>query len=123
MTVLTEGKHTGEFIGERALGDAYHNDAGTVITGQNLQTGHVVGLITASSKFTILAPAGADGSQTAAGIMFDACNATAADKAGVVMRRGPALVNGNDLVWPGGITGPQKTAAIAQLLVLGIKVL
>jgi hypothetical protein len=123
MTTLTEGKHAGEFIGESAMGDAYHNDAGTVITGQNLVSGTVVGIITASGKFTILAPAAGTGEQTAAGIMYDACNATAADKAGVVVRRGPMLVNGNDLTWPGGITGPQKTTAIAQLAAIGIKVL
>jgi hypothetical protein len=123
MATLTEGKHAGEFIGERALGDGYHNDAGTLISGQNLAAATVVGLITASSKFTILAPAAADGSQNAAGIMYDAVNATSGDKACVVARRGPMMVNGNDLVWPGGITGPQKATAIAQLLALGIKVL
>lgn len=121
MTTLTEGMHTGEFIGECAMGIGYHVDNGTLISGQNLAAGTVVGKITASSKDTILAPGASDGSQTVSGIVYEACNATSGDKTAKFVRRGPMNANLTDLIWPGGISGPQKTAAIAQLLALGIK--
>lgn len=121
MATLSEGIRTAGFMGELPIDIGAGADKCTIITGQNLSAGTVVGKITASSKFTILAPAAADGSQTAAGIIFDNVNATAADKSGMVLLRGPAQVNQNDLTWPVGITAPQKTAAIAQLLALGIK--
>lgn len=122
MATLTEGKHEGEFIGELAMGIGYHVDVGTLISGQNLSAGTVTGIITASKKDTILAPAAADGSQNVGGILVPNTNASAADVPTRFLRRGPATVNGNDLTWPSGITAPQKTAAIAQLLALGIKV-
>lgn len=123
MATLTEGMHEGEFIGELAMGIGYHVDAGTLISGQNLVAGTVVGKITASGKYTILAPAAGDGSQAAAGIIVPNVNASGGDVTTArFLLRGPAQVNANDLTWPGGITGPQKTAAIAQLMALGIKV-
>ena len=122
MPTLTETMHEGEFIGELAMGVSFHVDAMTLITGQNLVAGTVIGKITASGKYTILAPAAATGEQAAAGILVPNCNATAADVITRSLLRGPAQVNANDLTWPGGITAPQKTAAIAQLMALGIKV-
>lgn len=123
MATITEGTHTGEFIGESALGPAYHNDKVTIITGQNLQAGAVVAKITASGKWTAYNPGGADGSQNAAGILLGAVNATSADQAGVIIARGPMIVNGNDLVWGGGVTDPQKVTAKTALLALGIRAL
>lgn len=74
-----------------------------------------------SSKYTILAPAALDGSQNVAGVLMLDCNATSADTAGVAIGR-KAIVKAGGLTWPGGITTPQKTAAIAQLKALGILV-
>ena len=122
MAVLNEGMHEGEFIGELAMGVGFHVDAGTLISGQKLVAGTVTGLITASAKDTILAPGASDGSQNVAGIIVPNCDATLADAKTRFMRRGPAVVNGNDLTWPAGITGTQKITAIAQLMALGIKV-
>lgn len=127
MPALNEPKRYGEFIGEMAMGIGFHAELGTLITGQNLSACTVVGQITASGKFTILAPAANDGSQNAAAILVggkngeNRVNATSADKSGLFFKRGPAQVNLADLVWPAGITDPQKAAAIAQLLALGIK--
>jgi len=60
-----------------------------------------------------------DGAQIAAGILFGGTNATAADKACVVLVR-DAEVNANELTWPAGITAPQKLLAISQLNARGI---
>ena len=101
--------------------DRFSRDRVTVITPQNLAIGTVVGIITASGKVTILAPAAVDGSQTAAGVMIAAVDASAADKDGPMLAR-ECTVKDKNLVWPGGISAGQKTTAIGQLKALGIVV-
>lgn len=225
MTTLTEGMHAGEFIGEMALGAAYHNDSITVLSGQNLVAGAVIGAVPAGTSasaaksggntgdgtfvldattpilprakegvytlrcitaatnggvfrledpdgivlgdFTITGgaggtvtvseqikgvitdgatdfavgdgfditisaltekiaeydPAGTNGSQIVRGILYDAVDATSADTAGVIVARGPLIVNANDLTWKSGMTTAQKTTAKAALLTRGIRAL
>lgn len=124
MTTLNEGMHAGEFIGELAMGIGYHLDVVTLKSGQNLAAGRVVALETGTGKWVAYDDAsGAAGINVAAGILFDAVNASAADVTTArVVRRGPAIVNKNDLGWgsnnAGGITN-----GIADLLALGIKAL
>lgn len=72
-----------------------------------------------SSKWTQLSLTATDGSQLAAGVLLVATNATAGDTVTVAAARN-CIVPDNRIVWPGGITAPQKTAAIEQLAVLGI---
>jgi hypothetical protein len=76
--------------------------------------GFDVTIAAGSGKFTAVAPAALDGSQVAAGVLVDAVDATGADVACAVIARS-AEVNSAELVWPGGITAPQKAAALAQL--------
>lgn len=121
MVTLTEGMHTGEFIGEMAMGIGYHSDPATIASGKKLVAGHIVGQITASKKYVELAPAAADGSQTAAGILYAGVDASANDAPGVIVKRGPMAVNANDLTFPAGISEADKAAALAALLGLGIK--
>lgn len=121
MTTLTEGKHTGEFIGQLAMGPGYHIDEVTLISGQNLAAGTVLGMIE-SGKFTTYANGASDGSEVAAGILYAATDASGGDVTTArVMRRGPAIVNGNDIGW-GANDGTGITAGKADLLALGIKV-
>jgi len=117
MTTLTEGQHAGEFIVSEANG-LRSREIKTLISGQDLAAGAVVGEITASGKLTEVAPAANDGSETAAGILVYACDASSADEACVSIVR-DAEVNGAELVWP-TVTAEQKTAAIAELAALGI---
>jgi len=72
-------------------------------------------------KYKVLAPAGTDGSQFAAAVLLSDTDASAADKACAVVT-GQAVINGNELTYPGGITATEKSIAIAQLQALGIKV-
>ncbi|MBC2669654.1 head decoration protein [Novosphingobium piscinae] len=92
-----------------------------LIAGQNLRAGTVLGRISASGLFTILAPAAADGSQNAAAILGQATDATGGNRSTSGLRTGPAEVLGNRLLWPAGITTPQRNAAISALAALGIK--
>lgn len=123
MATLTEGKHEGEFIGELAMGIGYHIDVVTLISGQNLAAGAVIAKIDASGKYTAYDNASGTASINAvAGILFGAVNATAGDVTTArVMRRGPAVVNGNDLGW-GSNDAAGILAGKADLLALGIKV-
>ena len=109
---------TGEFV--RSLeGGSISLDKITLILGQNLKAGTVLGKITASGKYTLHDNAAADGSQNAAAVLFQDCDASAADKATVAVTR-LAELNANHLTYKAGITGPNKTAAIAALAALNI---
>jgi hypothetical protein len=118
MPVLTEGRYSGEFIVSEGNG-RISRETVIVLSGQNLQAAAVLGKITASGKYKVLDPAASDGSQTAAGVLYDAVDASAVDAEGVVIVR-LAEVNAAELVWPAGITGGQKTAALGQLVALNI---
>jgi hypothetical protein len=105
---------------------------GAVFTGGGLSftiadsTDFVVGdkfLITvavSATKWVQLAPTATDGSEVAAGILWDYTDASAADAQCTVVDRGPTEVNSAHLTWPGGITAGQKSSALAQLAKLGI---
>lgn len=123
MTTLTESNRNWEFLVSENNGD-FSREQIVLNSGQNLRSGTVLGRITATGRFTILNPAQTDGSQNAAAILGPATDATAGNTrtAGIVGGPGVSVeVNSRLLVWPGGITGPQQTAAIAALLALGIK--
>jgi hypothetical protein len=60
----------------------------TLITGQNLVRGAVLGKITASGKYNLSLSAAADGSQTPDLILAEDTDATAADKVTVAYSRG-----------------------------------
>lgn len=122
MTTLTEGMHEGEFIGELAMGIGYHVDELTLVSGQNLAAGRVVGKITASGKYTAYDNTASDGSEVAAGVMYAAVNASSGDVTNArIVRRGPGILNANDLGW-GSNDATGIAAGKADLLALGIKV-
>lgn len=77
----------------------------------------------ASNKWVPFDPTAGDGREVAAGILWsEYVDTTLADKVGAVVDNGPARVNANELVWGANVTTvPQQTAALAQLLALGIK--
>jgi Bacteriophage lambda head decoration protein D len=118
MPVLNEGRYAGEFLVSEGNG-RISREIITVLSGQNLQAGAVIGKVTASGKYKALAPAAVDGSEAAAGILYDAVDASAADAEGVVIVR-LAEVNAAELIWPDGITGPGQTTALGELAALTI---
>ena len=120
MTMLTEGKHAGGFLVWEVLRD-YTRETVTIASGAGkLEPGTVLGKITAGGKYTTLAPAATNGSQNAAGILWDKVDASAADAPGVVMLRGPAIVNHHEIIWPDGASEAQITAATTALATIGI---
>ena len=85
-TNLTEKRRRGFFIAHEANG-TISRETVTLISGQDLEAGSVLGKITASGKYTILAPAAGDGSEVADAILWDTVDASAGDKTVVVIFR------------------------------------
>lgn len=120
MTVLTEGRYTAEFLVSEANG-ARSRDVVTILSGEVLDPGAVLGKVTASGKYVELAPAAGDGSEAAATILYERVDVSAADATRTAILR-DAEVNGAEIVWPDGITAPDQTTAIGELAALGILV-
>lgn len=118
MTILTEGLPNIAFLVSEANGYRSREQV-VIVTGQNLAGGAVVGKITASGKYAVYNNAAVDGTQTAAGILMYAKDATAADKAGVIIAR-DAEVNEGELVYAAGTSAGDKTAAKVELVAAGI---
>lgn len=122
MTTLTETTHPGGFLVWEAFRD-YTREVITIATGGAnpvLQPGTVLGKITASGKYAAHDPAAVDGTETAVAVLWGKVDATAADVDAVVLLRGPAIVNSNDLVFTGTPTAPEITAAHTALAAVGI---
>ena len=117
MTTLTEGTHASEFIVSLASGNR-SVDSITVVSGQDLAAGDVVGVVTASGKYAIYNNAAGDGTETAAGVMYAAVDASAADATGLVVVR-DAEVNLAELGW-NSQAGAAQTAGVADLKAVGI---
>lgn len=60
----------------------------TLLSGQNLKRGALLGKITASGKYTLSLSASSDGSQTATAVLAEDCDASGGDKLAVVYLRG-----------------------------------
>ncbi len=119
MAAYTEGNYAGDVL-KREFDPLYNRETGILIAGQNLALGAVLGKITASGKYTAVAPAASDGSEVACAVLLVSTDASYADTKTTILARGPAVVAADFLVWPSGATSGQKTAATAQLTALGI---
>ena len=120
MPALNESNTLGDLLKYEAP-NLFSRESITVGASANLTLGTVLGRVTASGKYVILAPAASDGSQTAAAVLLGDAAAASADAKGLILAR-HGIVADHALVWPGGITNAQKTAAIGQLEAKGILV-
>lgn len=120
MATLTEGPHPGGFLIWEVLSD-YTRETVTLASGAGkLAPGTALGKITTGGKFTVLTPGATNGSQNAAGVLWGPADATDTDAPGVVLVRGPALVNRHEITWPEAATEAQITTATTALAALGI---
>lgn len=85
----------------------------TVLAGQVLQRGAVLGQITASGKYVLALSASADGSQNPSVIAADYIDASAGDVTGGVYQAGE--FNGAAMTFGTGITLGAATAALRPL--------
>jgi len=121
MSVLSEPMNLGDLLKYEAP-NLYSRDRVTVASGQNLPLGTVVGIVTATGKFKQIDPSSEDGTQVAAGVLLQACDAILADRDdGLIVAR-HAIVADHALAWPDAITNAEKLTAVAQLKALGVLV-
>lgn len=81
----------------------------------------VISQITASKKLQQIDFAGSGGANTAYGVaLLPASAADGADGEIKYLRRGPAIIHAESLVWPAGASDANKAAALASLLAQGI---
>jgi len=118
MAVLTEGKHIAEFLISEANG-LRGRKTGTLVTGQNLEAGTLLGTITASGKLTRYAPGATDGSESVSAILYDNVDATSADTKVVIVVR-DTVVRGASLTYSAGADAAAIATANTELEALGI---
>lgn len=116
---ITEGRRTGEHLVSEANGTRSRETVVILAGTGALEPGTVLAKLTASGKHVVYDNDGADGSETAAAILYDAVDATAADAKAVAHVR-DAEVNGRCLVWKDGLTAAAITAGTADLAVAGL---
>ncbi len=121
MPSLAEPLNLGDLLKYEAP-NLYSRDRVTVASGQNLPLGTVVGIVTATAKFKQLDPSAEDGTQVAAGVLLQACDATLIDRDDALVIARHAIVAHHALAWPDAITNAEKLTALAQLKALGVLV-
>ena len=114
----SEGTHAGEFMVSEANGDR-SREAVTVVSGQDLVAGAVVGIVTASGKYAEYDEAAVDGTEDAAGILFEAVDASAADAAGVAIVR-DGTFNLAEVIWKSGASQGDIDAGVVDMTALGL---
>lgn len=88
----------------------------TIAAGSGvLVAGTVLGKIGATAEYAPLDLAAADGSETAAAILYAGVDATLEAETGAVISKTMTAVNASEITWPEGITEEQQAAAIASL--------
>lgn len=74
-------------------GGTYTTRKVTIISGQNLVAGAVLGKITASSKYNLSLSAAGDGSQTPDAVLLHDCDASGGDKEAIVLETGQVVAS------------------------------
>jgi hypothetical protein len=88
-------------------------DVVTILSGQNLNRGALLGKITASGKYILCDSAAVDGSEAPKVILAEDCDASAADKQAIVYLSG--AFNQDSVVFGGADTSDTHRAALRDL--------
>ena len=116
MAIHVEPRRTGEHIRSE---ESRSREEVTIAAG-NLKPGTVLAK-NASGDYVILNPTGSNGTNIVAGVLHSAVDATEGPVRAVIHDMATEFV-GELLVWPEGITAPQKAIAISQIRALNSKV-
>ena len=119
MAILTEGMHDGEFIVSESNGNR-SREVATILSGQVLAAGSLLGIVTIGGKYVLHAHGAADGSENVAGIVFGNEDATDGDIVGATIVQRDAEVNGGELTYSTGSDAAAIIAADLELAALGI---
>lgn len=120
MPALNEALNLGDLLKYEDDCLNYSREQVTIAAGQNLELGSVVGRVTATGKIERLDPAATDGTEIPAGILLGAIDATLIERDDGLLLARHGIVASHAVIWPAGITAPEKSAAIAALEVRGI---
>lgn len=114
-TVFTEGRYASDWL-KREADSHFSREEVIIASGSGIvQTGTVVGKITASGKYAPVTVAATDGSEDAAGIVLETVNATSADAAAVIIAR-DAIVVHQGLKYGADVDTSGERAAITAAL-------
>lgn len=113
----------GDYVGDGVVGTEFDNQIKFTIAdgATDFVAGDAFSIAVTGGtyKYKEYDPADADGGQRPAGVLYDAVDASAADKAGVAILR-DAEVRSADLSWFSGATSTQKQTALDVLEKVGI---
>jgi hypothetical protein len=100
----------------------YSRQRVTLLAGQTLVLGTVLGQVSASGKVKALDPSATDGSEVACGVLLQDCDAYLSDRDDALMLARHGTVAQHALTWPATITQTEREAAQQQLQTRGILV-
>ncbi|MEF2553248.1 head decoration protein [Aurantimonas sp. A2-1-M11] len=93
MVTLTEGRYASDWL-KREADSLFSREEAVILSGAGVvESGTVVGKITASGKYKPVTVAAADGSEDAAGIVMWTVDATSADATAVIIARDAIVVH------------------------------
>ena len=118
MSVKTESVYTGEFLVSEG-NNSISREQVPLAANLTMEPGTVVARASANGIYSPLDPAAADGTETAAGILYAGKVTDASSGDGVIIARLAEVVD-SLLIWPAGITDEQKATAVDQLAGLDI---
>ncbi|WP_257286408.1 head decoration protein [Endozoicomonas sp. SESOKO1] len=118
MSVKTEKNYTAEFLISEG-NNSISREQVALAANLDMEPGTVLGKVTATGVYKPVDPAAADGSETAAGVLYAGKATDASGGDGVIIARLAEVVD-SLLVWPDGITGEEQAAAITELAGLDI---
>lgn len=114
MTALTSTARPGEFIISEAEGKR-SRDTVTIVSGQTIKAGNVLGKITASGKYAKVTVAASDGSQNGVAVAIYDVDASSADAKVAAITR-DAEVNSNLLTYGADVDTANEIAAVFSSL-------
>jgi hypothetical protein len=118
MATQTESNYTAEFLLSEGNGSISREEV-TIVSGQDLKAGTVLGKITASGKMTAYDDDNGDGSSAAVGILYADIDASAGDVKGTMVARLAEVITGK-LIFAGTNDAGDITAGKADLAALNI---
>jgi hypothetical protein len=123
MPVLAKDPTLGDLL-KYELNGSYSREVVTLKGGTSYPLGAVLGKITASGIYRFSPAAtvtGDEGAESAVAVLIEAVDATAGDRSGLVVARGPAIVSKGALVFDASVDQPAEIAAKhAELSAAGV---
>jgi hypothetical protein len=122
MPTLTEGRYQSDWLKYEAAAN-FSRDNETVVSGSGIvESGTVMGRVTATGKIKPHTAGASDGSQTPVGLLVDRVDATAADRVAVMIARDARVMDVGIIYGVDVLTSNAKATVNAALKTLGILV-